>query len=371
MRLGSWPLRVGFAIPGDAETVRTAVSGGYEYDRRLLAGLPEIGVGVELIPLPRAFPTPTPAQINDTTRALAAFEGPLLIDGLGFCAMEAAAAQAVGPRSAALLHHPLYIEPGLTAAQAAAVEAREREVLASAAVIVVTSAATADDAAVRFGLDRAAIHVAPPGVDRPVEWRNPIGSQPKSSPLQLLSVGAVIPRKGYLALIDALARLESEPGTPAWRLMIAGPLDPDPAHVDEVRRRIVDLGLDDRIALLGPLEPEALSQAYRAADVFISAARLEGFGMAAAEAVAHGAPLIAASPAVWAWAPWAARVVSEEGDEALVDSLSATLRPLLHDEHARASAAAASRHGAVALPRWEDTVRAVAAALGALTGENR
>ena len=366
----SAPLRVGFAIPGDEETVRTAVSGGYEYDRRLLSGLPEAGVEVSLIPLPRAFPEATAAQIAATAEALSGFDGPLLIDGLGFCAIDAATAQAVGGRAAALLHHPLYIEPGLNAGQAKTVEAREREMLAASAAIVVTSQATAEDAVARFGFEPSVLHVAPPGVDRPKLLCKPSGQRLTADGVKILSVGAVIPRKGYLELVQALARLEGENGVPAWRLEIAGPLNADPAYAAEVRGLITERGLADKITLLGPLAPPALAQAYQTADLFVSASRLEGFGMAAAEATAHGLPVVAASPAIWAWAPWAVRVPSQGLDDTLIEGLSATLPPLLHDEHTRAAAVAASRRGAAGLPRWEQTVRVVAAALRTLTKEN-
>ena len=367
--MSSTPLRVGFAIPGDSETVRSAVSGGYEYDRRLLAGLPDVGVEVELISLPRAFPAPTLPEIAATTRALMGFDGPLLIDGLSFCAIEARTAQAIGPRAAALLHHPLYLEPGLTAAESAAVEARERDMLAAAAVVVVTSAATADDAAVRFGLNPEAIYVAPPGVDRPPAQDATARASGADGGLRLVSVGSVIPRKGYPALIEAMSQLNNEAGTPPWRLEIIGPLDADPDHVRFVRQSIVERGVEGCIHLRGPLTPAALSRVYREADVFVSAARLEGYGMAAAEAVAHGLPLIAASPAVWGWAPWAVRAASENGDEGLASALSAALRPLLRDKRARDNAAAASLRGAESLPRWEDAAATAAAALRTLIEE--
>ena len=44
-----------FAIPGDLDTA----TGGYIYDREVLARLPALGVSVRHVALPRTFPSPS------------------------------------------------------------------------------------------------------------------------------------------------------------------------------------------------------------------------------------------------------------------------------------------------------------------------
>ena len=55
---------------------------------------------------------------------------------------------------------------------------------------------------------------------------------------------------------------------------------------------IARVNLGDRVALLGAVPPERLEELYVAADLFVLASRFEGYGMAYAEAVAHGLPVI-------------------------------------------------------------------------------
>ena len=56
-----------FAIPGDI----TLPTGGYAYDRRVLALLPGCGVAARHVALPGAFPFPTDADLAETERLLA------------------------------------------------------------------------------------------------------------------------------------------------------------------------------------------------------------------------------------------------------------------------------------------------------------
>ena len=55
-----------FAIPGNIDLP----TGGYGYDRRLLALLGGFGVAVRHIALPGSFPTPTADDLAETARAL-------------------------------------------------------------------------------------------------------------------------------------------------------------------------------------------------------------------------------------------------------------------------------------------------------------
>lgn len=58
--------RLVFAIPGDIETR----SGGYGYDRRIMAELRALGWQVEHLKLPAGFPVPTEAELAETARSL-------------------------------------------------------------------------------------------------------------------------------------------------------------------------------------------------------------------------------------------------------------------------------------------------------------
>lgn len=343
-------MRLTLAAPAPLDRI----SGGYAYDRRVLAELRGLGVEAEALALPEAFPAPGDADLAEAERRLAAVEGPLVIDGLAYGAASPALAEAIGPRALALVHHPLALETGLSPERRAALEASEREALRVARGVIVTSPATARAVAAMTGLALDRITVAPPGVDpRP----RAIGSS-RGEPLALLAVGAAAPRKNFLGLIGALERAASDAPSHAasWRLAIVGPLDADPDETARLRARIAASPIGARVRLLGPLSGAALEAAYAHADIFVSSALYEGYGMALAEAIAHGLAVVATpggavSETVMGETE-AAGVLAADASEA---ALAAALGPLLASEEARRAAAVRSWAAAARLPRWRET----------------
>ena len=107
-------------------------------------------------------------------------------------------------------------------------------------------------------------------------------------PLRLLSVGSIVPRKGYDVLICALATLADL----AWHLTIVG--DARDARNCQHNSMLKLPARDCRSACgsSAPFRPNACSDFYANADVFVLASRFEGYGMAFAEAVAAGLPVI-------------------------------------------------------------------------------
>ncbi len=345
-------IRVTFAIPGDLATP----TGGYAYDRALIAAGPAAGVVFDHLPLPGGFPFPDAAALEGAAAALAAApaDRPLLVDGLALGALPAAALDRVRAPLAALLHHPLALEAGLTAAQAAALEASERAALARAGAIIVTSAATAATAATMFGMGPGSITVARPGLDR-----HPRAAGGGGAPV-LLCVGSLIPRKGHDVLLDALEALADAP----WRAHVYGSQTLAPDWAARIAARAEDGPLAGRVSLHGPVDAATLDAAYAGADVFVLPSRYEGYGMVFAEAMARGLPVVAADIA-------AAREVVPDGcgmfapvDDA--PALATALRRLLDDAPLRDRMGAAAHAAAQAMPGWDATAAAVAAALAPL-----
>ena len=102
----------------------------------------------------------------------------------------------------------------------------------------------------------------------------------------LLTLSALVPRKGIDVLLDALHRLRDESG--ARRVLwIAG----DGPERGALERRARELGLADAVRFLGRREdaPELLA----ACDVFVLPSRREGLGVASLEAMAAGRPVVA------------------------------------------------------------------------------
>ena len=346
--------RLVLAFPGDLAT-RT---GGYLYDRRLASELEARGWLVERLSLPASFPFPSADDLATAGEALAGVPAgsAVLVDGLALGAMPTVAAQASARLTlVGLVHHPLCLETGLAEAQAAALAASERAALATVRAVIVTSPRTAASLAELMGVPAGRITVAVPGTD-------PASPARRSSDgrVRMLCVGTVTPRKGHRVLIEALVGVEGH-----WELAIAGALDRDPAMAAELRAAIEAQGLGDRVRLLGELPEGDLAELYGRTDLLVSASFYEGYGMALAEALARGIPIVAAAGgAVAETVPQDAGLLVPPGDMA---GLRGALRRFL----AEPGLADRLRQGAMAarsgLPTWPATAERVEHALRAVT----
>ena len=343
--------RAVFAIPGDLATA----TGGYGYARRMLVELGALGWQVRHLALDGGFPQPGPDERARACAALAAqAEGvPLLVDGLALGALPEVGG-ALGDRRplVALVHHPLALETGLDAARAAALRASERAALAAARAVVVTSRSTAALLADEYGVPPARIAVVVPGTDPAPVARGSGAAAPG-----LLSVGALVPRKGHELLLAALETLRHLP----WTLTVVGDAARSPATAADLRERVRSAGLQDRVVFTGAVDPATLAGHYARADLFVLASRHEGFGMAFAEAVAHGLPVLGTRAGAIAEAvPEGAGLLVPPDDPA---ALARALHGLLTDRAAREQLAAGARAAAGRLERWADSARRLAAVL--------
>ena len=109
--------------------------------------------------------------------------------------------------------------------------------------------------------------------------------------LHLLCVAALIPRKGHQTLARALAMIVDD----RWRLTCVGSVHRDPRTVEQLLARLRADGLEDRVVLAGEVDESTLAARYDDADVFVLPTYCEGYGMAVAEALAHGLPVISSA----------------------------------------------------------------------------
>ena len=113
-------------------------------------------------------------------------------------------------------------------------------------------------------------------------------------------------------------------------------------------------GLGDRITLAGEQSPDALAAAWREADVFVLPSSHEGYGMAYAEAMAHGLPVIGTTAgAIPDTVPAAAGLLVEPGD---VDALRDALHRIMVDHALRQRLSDGARQAAAVLPDWPAAV---------------
>ena len=275
--------RAAFAVPGDLATP----TGGYAYDRRMIAELERLGWQIDVVNLGDGFPRPSDAQRAAALARLMDIPSgrAVVIDGLALGVLPEEAKQvAVAHPLVALVHHPLALESGLSAAQAADMRASERAALASAKRVIVTSPATARALVADYGVPEDRIVVALPGND-PVRLATPN----TSGAVRLLAIGSIVPRKGFDILIAALATLTDLP----WHLTIAGDRTRNVKASAQLDADIGRFNLAGRITVLGAVSDEKIVDLYENADLFALASRHEGYGMAFSEAIACGVPVIA------------------------------------------------------------------------------
>jgi len=109
-----------------------------------------------------------------------------------------------------------------------------------------------------------------------------------------LFVGRVHPIKGLPMLVDAWARVRPA----GWVMEIAGP--DEGGHRARVERIVAAAGLQDAISFSGPFNWSAKARVFLGADLFVLPSHSESFGMAIAEALAYGVPVLTTKATPWA-----------------------------------------------------------------------
>jgi glycosyltransferase involved in cell wall biosynthesis len=343
-----------FAISADYEK-RT---GGWTYDQRLMSELRQRGWLVRDLILPAGFPEPSEEALFLSAAALDALaDGTLVVmDQLCLGVMpELARRHSARLRLVMIVHHPLFMDHEEIQKKRSSFARLEGEVFRHVALAIVTSHTTERYLRENFNLSREHMVVAVPGVDL-----KPIAHGSGDHKLSLLSVGAMVPRKNQRALIAALSALIDE----NWQLNLVGNITRAPSYVESVRAQIANSGLAGRVQLSGELSDVALESAWGRADVYVASSRHEGFGMAFAEALAHGLPIVTTDAgAVGDWISRDAAIVVPTGDD---ESLRAGLARIIREPDIRG----ALRRGALKkrglLPRWRQTADRVEAALSRL-----
>jgi glycosyltransferase involved in cell wall biosynthesis len=341
--------------PGSLQT-RT---GGYIYDRRMVEGLRRLGWQVDVLELDSTFPHPTPAALEHASRALTAVRSGtiIIVDSLALGPMaEIITREASRLPVVALVHLPLAAAIGLDRRSAARFEDGERHALAAAALVVVTGRAALPLIA-RYAVDPSRVVVVEPGTDRA-----PLAHGSRTTTVALLTVATLNPGKGHEMLLEALSAVRET----AWRLTCAGSVTRDPATAARVRATAARLQLENRVSFVGDLNSHALAALYDRADVAVLATQQETYGMAVAEALAHGIPVVATmTGAIPDLVGDDAGLLVPVGD---TTTLTAALARVLGDSTLRARLAEGARRRRDRLPNWDDAARLMSTALDRVCG---
>jgi glycosyltransferase involved in cell wall biosynthesis len=345
--------RFAFAVPGDLATP----TGGYAYDRRMIAELEKIGWQIDVVNLGDGFPRPSDAQRDAAKMRLMNIPKGLavVIDGLALGVLPEEAAQVAAEHPLiALVHHPLALESGLSAVQADDMRTCERTALAAVNRVIVTSPATARALAVDYGVPENRIVVALPGND-PV----PLAKASDSDVVRLLAIGSIVPRKGFDILIAALATLTDL----SWHLTIAGDRTRNAKASMQLDADIARFYLGSRVTVLGAVSDQKIADLYENADLFTLASRHEGYGMAFSEATARGVPVIATTAGAIPETVSAEAGLLVSPDD--IDAFAAALRRLIANPDERERLAAGARVAAGKLPTWQASAKVFSDALEA------
>ena len=332
-------------------------SGGNTYDRHVCRGLSALGWSVHEHAVAGCWPRRDKASLGSLADAVRRVPdgAVVLLDGLvASTAPEVLVPEARRVRLVTLVHMPLGHRPADDGA--GDIRMRERAVLSAVAAVVTTSVWTRRRLLELYALPAERVHVAEPGVDSAELAAGTAGGG------SLLCVAAVTPAKGHDVLVDALSRMRRLP----WRCACVGSLDRDPVFVASLGRRVLDVGLQDRVSFTGPLTGADLDRRYAAADLVVLASRAETYGMVVSEALAHGLPVVAAevggvTEAVGHSAGGIRPGLLVPPDDPA--ALGAALRAWLGDAELRARLRRAACERLKSLPRWASTTSVIAGVL--------
>lgn len=217
---------------------------------------------------------------------------------------------------------------------------RELAEYEAADAIVVPSQIAANTFSIH-GISADKVFVNQLGVDR-AQFSPPPDTRHNDIPV-ILFVGTLSVRKGMVTLLEAIAKLDRRA-----ELRCVGPIDPD-------FRRIFNRLTSDRVTLLGPVSRNDVHNAYRSADIFCLPSVEEGFGMAVAEAMASGLPVVVSDQV------GAADLISDGEDGLIVphsnaDALAEALTVLIDDKDRRQHMGKAAALKACSSQSWDDYI---------------
>lgn len=138
--------------------------------------------------------------------------------------------------------------------------------------------------AAKYGLDRRKAHVIRPAVD--VDFFQPRHARSSSGPIQLVTTGSLIWRKGHEYALQAINLLKDRHIDVRFTIIGDGP------ERQRVLYTIQDLGLEKEVQLVGSVPPAHVRDLLQQADIFLLSSLSEDISNAVLEAMACGLPVV-------------------------------------------------------------------------------
>ena len=351
-------MRIGLIIYGSLDVL----TGGNLYDRIVVEGLTQIGHEVEVIELPSV---PYRRRLGHNLqpglcrRLLAKKFDVLIEDELCHPSLVLVNRRLRRcpdcPLLIALVHHTLSDEPRHPWHNRM-LALVERSFLASVDGFIHNSITTREKVATLSPHNRPQL-IAYPAGDRLGDALTTELIQRRAElpgPLQLLFLGAVIPRKGLHPLLQALAGIDHK----LWQLAVVGGLDFDPAYARQMHELVDKLDLSKSVNFLGLLQDDELRKVLMNSHIFCMPYAYEGFGIALIEAMGFGLPAIGCrSGAAGETIDHGVNGYLLAADDLL--GLAPIVSQLHRDRQQLLRLALTARTTSANHPRWQDSIRAI------------
>jgi glycosyltransferase involved in cell wall biosynthesis len=170
----------------------------------------------------------------------------------------------------------------------------QRRIIDSAAAAVATS--EQECANIKRLFPKLPVAVIPNGVDLPTADSVRPAGRSIGSGGTVLFMSRIHPVKNLLGLVAGWRALPPAVAH-GWRLVIAGP--DEAGHGQEIATLVRQLGLQESVMLIGPVNEDQKGAIYRSSDVFVLPSFSENFGLVVAEAMAYALPVIATTGTPW------------------------------------------------------------------------
>lgn len=349
-------------------------TGGFRYDRRLVAGLRDRGDSVSVIDIPwRSYPRNLADNASRRLRSRLADDFDLLVqDELCHPSLVWLNRRLPDPPPIVSVVHHLRADESHPRPLSAVYRRVERAYLRSVDGVVANSRPTRASAAATAGVDRPAV-VAPPGRDHldPAATADvspdAIRARAREGPLRVTFLGTVVPRKGLDTLVAGLARLDRAAPGRDWELTVLGDRTAAPDYVARVERLAADRGVADAVTFRGRVPDAAVHDRLAASHALAVPSTHEGFGIAYLEAMGFGVVPLAT-------AAGGASDLIDDGETGLLvppedpAAVADRLGGLAADRGRLAELGVAARRRFEAHPTWAETVERVRGFLIDLVG---